>query len=241
MVGRRRSPIAADEAHARPAFALAGKKLEVADDHAQVVQVPLKRLKVLRRLHHQVAQSLHSRGHARWTLGDVGAPHVVSEIENVGRLVRQCGQLVHAGDDAHRHSAGVDQVDRQAADVFRQRPRGSAGFVGQAQHVDLVARPKRHAGESRARSAAQDHARSARLGAAQVQLVRAVLCRLEAKGAREGPGAREVGLFELQPRDIGDSDHRIAGPAWVFAALRSVLAVQVAMGGFRQIHDPLQK
>ena len=58
--------------------------------------------------------------------------------------------------------------------------------------------------------------------------------------AREGLGTRQIGLFELQPRDIDDLDYRIAGPAGVFAAQRSVLAVQVAVGVLRQIHDPLQ-
>ena len=70
------------------------------------------------------------------------------------------------------HPAGVDQVDRQSAEGLRQRPRANAGFVGQPQHVGLVAGPKGDAAESRARPPPHDHARCARVGAAQLELVR---------------------------------------------------------------------
>ena len=116
MVGRGETAIAADEAHRRSSFALAGEEQEVADDHPQVVQVPVEGLEVLRRLHHQMAQALHPGGRAPRTLGVVDAPRVGSEVERKRLLRRQFGQLGHARDHADRHAAGIDQVDGEAAD-----------------------------------------------------------------------------------------------------------------------------
>jgi hypothetical protein len=50
-----------------------------------------------------------------------------------------------------------------------------------------------------------------------VKLVRAVVCRLETEGSRERLGARQVRFLELQPRDVGDFDHRIPRATGVFA------------------------
>ena len=44
VVGERLATIAADEAHRRAAVALAGKVQEVADDHSELMQVPVERL-----------------------------------------------------------------------------------------------------------------------------------------------------------------------------------------------------
>ena len=88
VIGRCRALVATDEAHGRAASALARKEQEVADDHPQVVQIPIQRFEILGRLHYQVAQTLDSRGHPWRTLGDVGAQHVVPEVEGVRLLDR---------------------------------------------------------------------------------------------------------------------------------------------------------
>ena len=62
-----------------------------------------------------------------------------------------------------------------------------------------------------------------------MKLIRTALCGVEAEGPRECLGTNQVRLFELQPRDVDDFDHRIAGSARVLAGQRSVLAVQVFM------------
>jgi hypothetical protein len=80
----------------------------------------------------------------------------------------------------------------------------------------------------------------ARRRTAQVQFVGVVPRRLEAKGPGERLGACQVGFVELQPGDVGDLDHRIAGPARVLAAQRAFVAVQIPVGVFRQVHRHLQ-
>ena len=107
--------------------------------------------------------------------------------------------------------------------------RGGARLVGQPQYVGLVAGPKCHAGESCPLPTAQDHTWRTRGGAAQLKLVRRAPRRLETKGPRKRLGAGQVWLLELEPRDVGDFDHRIPGPAGLFAGERSLLAVQVFM------------
>ena len=62
-----------------------------------------------------------------------------------------------------------------------------------------------------------------------MKFLRTALCGMEAEGPRECLGTNQVRLFEFQPRDVDDFDHRIAGPARVLAGQRSVLAVQVFM------------
>ena len=60
-----------------------------------------------------------------------------------------------------------------------------------------------------------------------MKLIRTAQCGVKAEGPREGLGTKQVGLIELQPRDVDDFDHWIAGPARVLAGQRALLAVQV--------------
>jgi hypothetical protein len=54
---------------------------------------------------------------------------------------------------------------------------------------------------------------------------------------RERLGAREVGLFELQPGDVVHLDHRVAGPSRVLALTGALLAVQVIVGADQVVHS----
>src|SRR6202007_2784916 len=57
MVGGSRAAVAADEAECRAAVTLAGEELEVADDHAEVVEIPVQRLGVCSALQHDVTEA----------------------------------------------------------------------------------------------------------------------------------------------------------------------------------------
>ena len=144
-----------------------------------------------------------------------------------------------AGDDLHGHPTRVDEVDRQAADVLGQGPHGGARGVGEAQHVDLVLCGERHADEPRSRAPAHGQARGVGVGAAQLQRVLGAQCRREPERVREGLGANEVGLLELQPGDVAHLDHRIGRPALVFAVAGALFAVQVLMRTHGVAHDCL--
>ena len=203
VVGEVVAAVAADEAHRRPAVALTGEVQEVADDHAEVVQVPVQRLDVLGALQHDVSEPLHACGQPRRPLGCVGAQQFMADVEDVSPLRGERGQVVRARDDADRDPARVDEVDRQPADALGQRPGGGAHGIGQAQHVDLVLRGERHPGELRAWAASHHHARGGGVGAAQLKFVGRPQQRREAEGLGECLGAPEVGLLELQPGDVG--------------------------------------
>ena len=62
---------------------------------------------------------------------------------------------------------------------------------------------------------------------------------VKAERPRERLGAHQVWLFELQPGDVDDLDHRISRPVGVVARQRSLLAVQVAVSVVRLSHDRL--
>ena len=118
------------------------------------------------------------------------------------------------------------------------RARG-ARRLGQPQQVGLVVRGEGGADESRARTPPNDHARSAGVGAAQMQLVVGAQRGGEAERVSEGLGAGQVGLLELQPGDVVHLDHRIAGPPRVLALAGALLAVQVSVGADGVAHRSL--
>jgi hypothetical protein len=93
--------------------------LEVADDHPEVVEIPVQRFDVFGGLQHHMAQPLHLGWHSRRTLHRVGAVHVVAEVEDVWTLACQLGQFVCARDHLDRNAAGVHQPNRNATDGFR--------------------------------------------------------------------------------------------------------------------------
>ena len=86
VIGWRRSAVAADEAHHRPAVTLPRVELEVADDHPEVIEVPVQRLDVRGALHHDMSQPLQSGGFAGWPLDCIGAPQLMPEVEQLGVL-----------------------------------------------------------------------------------------------------------------------------------------------------------
>jgi len=120
MIGRGLPAIATDEAHHRPAVPPPRVVEEVADDHPEVIEVPGERLEVLGCLHHHVSEPLHPRRHARWALRGVDPPEFVPKVELVRRLRRQGLKLMSAVHHPDCHTAGVDQVDRHAAERLRQ-------------------------------------------------------------------------------------------------------------------------
>jgi len=75
---------------------------------------------------------------------------------------------MRARDHTNGYATGVDQIDRQSAERFRQWPGVGSGCPCQAQDIGLVLRLVGGTEESRAGTAANDHAWSVRVGAAQM-------------------------------------------------------------------------
>ena len=230
VVGGRRATVTADEAHGGAAITLARVVLEVADDEAQVLQVPVQRLDVLRGLEHDVAQSLDPGGLARRALRGVGAPLVVTEVEHLGRLPRKRCELVGVGNHAHHCPARVGQVDGESADALGQLLDLRSGGVSQPHHVSGVGGPEGSAQVPRARSSADDHARCAGVGPAQLELVGGPAHGGEPERVREPLRSGQVGLAELQPGQIEHLDDGVPGTARVLTGQGALLAVQVVVG-----------
>ena len=159
---------------------------------------------------------------ARSTLG--------TEVEGLRRLSRQRGELTSARDHANRHTAGIGQIHREAADRIGQRAWLRAVGGGQPPHIGLVGRQERRADESRCCAAADEHTRRARIAATQIQLVAAARHRREAERMRKRLGANQIRLLEFQPGKVVDLDHRIQRPSGVLTAPGAVLTVQIGVG-----------
>ncbi len=91
------------------------------------------------------------------------------------------------------------RLDREAADRFGQGSGSDAGGIGKASQVGFVGGLQRHPDEPRGRSASNQHAWGAGIGAAQLKLVFGAQHRREAEHVRELLGARQVWLAEFQP------------------------------------------
>ena len=155
------------------------------------------------RLQHHVSEALHPGGLARRALRRVGAPQLMTEVEDCA-----------AAATAARRSSWVPATTRtgtplgstrstdDAADGFGQRPRGAPVALGQARHVGLVLRGERRADEPRRDRHGDDHARRAGIGAPQMELASCAQHGGEAERLREGLGADQVGFLELHPRDV---------------------------------------
>lgn len=230
MVGGCAAAVAADEAHDRSALALSLVVEEVADDQAQVLEIPVERLQVPGRLQHDVTEALDLGRLPRWPLGGVHPRHVVPDVERQGLLRGQRGKLMRVGDHADLRSAGVDQIHRHPAEAFRQALDRPPGRLGEPQHVVRLGGPERGADEPGPRTSADEHAGGSGVGAAQLQLVPgAQRCR-EAEGAGEDLGPLQIRLLELQPRQVVHLEDRVAGPPGVLAPQRALLAVQTRVG-----------
>src|SRR5690242_14806513 len=83
VVGRDAAAVTSDETHRWSAVALAGVIEEVADDHAEVVEVPVQRLEVLRCLQYEMPKPLHLGGNAGRPLRCVDPLQFMSEVEGV--------------------------------------------------------------------------------------------------------------------------------------------------------------
>ena len=92
---------------------------------------------VLGGLQHQVSEP-RPRRHARRALGGVDPREFAPEVVLMRGLRRQARHLVSAGHNTNCHTAGVDQVDRHAAERLGQRADSGTGRLGQPQHIRLV-------------------------------------------------------------------------------------------------------
>ena len=230
VIGGDGAAVAADEAQDRPALALAGVVGEVADDHAERVEVPVEGLDVLRGLHHDVSEPLHVGGHPWRALRRVGPDLLVAEVEHVRRLRGgQCLELMGARHHAHRQPARVDQINGQPAQRLRQRAHGGPGRVGQPHQIGLLGGHKRRPEKLLALAAADQHTRRAGVAAAQVQLVLGAQRRGETKGVGKRLGLDQVRLLELQPENVVHLDDRVGRAPRVLSRECALLAVQTVV------------
>ena len=209
VVGGGVAAVASDEAHRRSAVALTGEVQEVADDHAEVVQIPVQRLEVLGGLQHDVAEPLDRGGLAGRALRGVGARRRGRSCRCAALAAAAAGERA-ARDDADRDAARVDEIDGDAADGLGQR-RAVVPVASASRSTSTSSRALNAVPTNRDRRPAKDHTRRAGVGAAQVQLVGGAQRGREAEGARERLGAVQVGLLELQPGDVLHLDDWIAG------------------------------
>ena len=230
MVGRGRAAVAADEAHRGPAFTLALVVLEVADDQAEVLQVPVQGLEVGRGLKHHMSQSPDPCGLTNGALRAVRPGSFVAEVEHLRRLGRQGCELVGVGDDPHVDPTRVGQVHGEPADALRQLLDLRPGGVGETHHVARVRSREGRAQIPRPRSTAHDHARRAGVGPAQLELVGRPAHGGEPERVRKALRGDQVGLGELEPGQVEHLDDGVLRAAGVLATQRTLLAVQVAVG-----------
>ena len=118
MVGRSGAAVAADEAHCGPPLTLAGEEQEIADDHPEVVEIPIECRDVLGGLQHEVPEPLHLGWHARGPLCPVRPPQLVTEIEGVDRLRRRHREVMCSRHDMDGNAARVDEIHGHTAERF---------------------------------------------------------------------------------------------------------------------------
>ncbi|SKZ84201.1 Uncharacterised protein [Mycobacteroides abscessus subsp. abscessus] len=171
VIGGRRTTIASDEAHGGPTIALAWEVQEVADDHAEGVEIPVQRLEVFRRLHDEVTEPLHGGRLPTRALSGVDAAKIVPHVVAVQSLRRQRAEGVHSSHHMHRHTSRVDEIDRHAADGCGQRPGPCTGRGGQPQQIRSVDSGKRDSQKPAPVSAPHDYARRGRIAATQMQFL----------------------------------------------------------------------
>jgi hypothetical protein len=154
------------------------------------------------------------------------------EVEENRPLFGQRGQFLGTVHDPHREAGGVEQIDHLAAAGRVHVSHGGGGRAGQPVQVGPLRRAERGADETGRTTAPDHHAGRAGERAPQPQRALTTGGDREAEVTREDLRAVEVGLFELQPRQVGHLDQRIAGAPGVFAAQGPLLAVEVLVGCF---------
>jgi len=102
-------------------------------------------------------EPLHPRRLARRALRGVDPLQFVPKVVLRRGLRRQGFQLVNAGHHTNRHTAGIDQVDRHAAERLGQRADSGAGRLGQSQHIGLILRGVCGCDESRPGTSLDQH------------------------------------------------------------------------------------
>ena len=147
----------------------------------------------------------------------------VPKFSGSGARSGSAGQFRDAVDYAYREPARVPQQDGVTALVRGDRP---AGAAGQPVQVTWLRGLERGSHETGPRAAADHQARGSRLPAAQHQRLRRPVGHGEAEVGAEPPGAVQVRLLELQPRQPGHLDQGILGPPRVLPGPRPGLAVQ---------------
>ncbi len=225
VVGRGGAPVAADERHRRAAVALARKVQEVADDQAEVVQVPVQGPLEGRRLQHHVPQPLDPRRLPGRPLRRVRPVHLPAGVEHQRPLPRQLRQFLDTGDHPQRNPGRIPQVHADAAAGAAQLTHRRVVRRRQLVHVGAVGGLERRCHEPRLRALADHHAVRAHPGAAEIQGIGRARGRVEAEGVCEPLGRVEVRLLELHPRQVLDLDHRVLRPAGAVTPLGPLLAV----------------
>jgi hypothetical protein len=226
MVGGDAAPVAADERHRRAALALPVEVEEVTDDQPEGVQVPVQRCVEPGGAQDHVSQPLDLRGPPGRPLGFVGPHQPGAEVQRQRGTFGQRWQLRDAVHHLHREPAGVTQPDRVAAAVRQDHSAGTAG-----QPVKVLPRSclKGGPGETGTRTAADHEARGRRPPAAQQQRLRSAVGDGEAEVGHEPPGAVQVRLLKLQPRQPCHLHQRIPRPPGVLTRQAPRLAVQRTM------------
>jgi hypothetical protein len=102
----------------RPEIAPPRRELEVADDHPERVQV--QRVDEVRRLQHDVPESLHGRRRPRRTLSDIHPRLRSADVEDLGCELGKLGQFVV--DMGHRYNAS-------GLDAATTKPKSGEGFA----------------------------------------------------------------------------------------------------------------
>ena len=176
-----------------------------------------------------MTEPLHGGRRTGWPLRGVHPLAVVSEIQWERGLIGQRRQLERVGHDADSQSAGICEIDRDPAQALGEGHDRTSDRVRQSQHVGRVGCPEGWTDEPRPRASADEHAGRAGVCTAQLQFV----CGAERRRKTEGMGERlrplEVGLLELQPREVMHLDDRLGGPPPVFARQGALLTVQTGM------------
>ena len=223
MVGRDAAQVAADERHHRAAVALPVQVQEIGHDQPERVQVPVQGRAEPGGAQHHVPQPLDLRLPPGRPLGGVDAGRPGSEVQRQRGASGQRGQFRDAVHHPHREPARVPQQDGVTAPVRGDRP---AGAAGQPVQVTPLGGLERGSHETGPRAAADHQARGSRLPAPQHQRLRRPVRHGEAEIRAEPPGAVQVRLLELQPRQPGHLDQRIARPSGMLPGPWPALAVQ---------------
>ncbi|MEI2716451.1 MAG: hypothetical protein V9E98_05570 [Candidatus Nanopelagicales bacterium] len=93
--------VTSDEREHGAAIALPVEELEVADDHAEVVEVPVQGLTEDPGRHREMTETFHPGGLPGWTLSGVHPRVAAADIERLQGLAGEFGEVVTSMGDSH--------------------------------------------------------------------------------------------------------------------------------------------